>query len=148
MKKYIQYKTSANLYCEYIFSFSRKFRFKISIYMQIAEWIEIEILRGNFLENEKVYSQYKLAEVFQINPATAAKGLTLLGQEGILYGKRGLGKFVSLNAKKIIKDKRKNETMQELIETLIKEATHLNISEEELIQMIKDVHKKIGGGRN
>src|SRR5690625_7714345 len=112
--------------------------------MQIAEWIEIEILRGNFLENEKVYSQYKLAEVFQINPATAAKGLTLLGQEGILYGKRGLGKFVSLNAKKIIKDKRKNETMQELIETLIKEATHLNISEEELIQMIKDVHKKIG----
>ena len=116
--------------------------------MQIAEWIEIEILRENFLENEKVYSQYKLAEVFQINPATAAKGLTLLGQEGILYGKRGLGKFVSLNAKKIIKDKRKNETMQELIETLIKEAAHLNISEEELIQMIKDVHKKIGGGRN
>ena len=118
------------------------------IYMQIAEWIEIEILRGNFLENEKVYSQYKLAEVFQINPATAAKGLTLLGQEGILYDKRGLGKFVSPNAKKIIKEKRKNETMQELIEALIKEATHLNISEEELIQMIKDVHKKIGGGRN
>src|SRR5690625_3086608 len=118
------------------------------IYMQIAEWIEIEILRENFLENEKVYSQYKLAEVFQINPATAAKGLTLLGQEGILYDKRGLGKFVSPNAKKIIKEKRKNETMQELIETLIKEAAHLNISEEELIQMIKDVHKKIGGGRN
>src|SRR5690625_953593 len=118
------------------------------IYMQIAEWIEIEILKGNFLEDEKVYSQYKLAEVFQINPATAAKGLTLLGQEGILYDKRGLGKFVSANAKEIIKQKRKNETMQELIETLIKEATHLKISEEELIHMIKDVHKKVGDGRN
>ena len=116
------------------------------IYMQIAEWIEIEILKGNFLEDEKVYSQYKLAEVFQINPATAAKGLTLLGQEGILYDKRGLGKFVSANAKGIIKQKRKNETMQELIETLIKEASHLKISEEELLQMIKDVHKNLGGG--
>src|SRR5690625_3369799 len=116
------------------------------IYLQIAEWIEIEILKGNFIEDEKVYSQYKLAEVFHINPATAAKGLTLLGQEGILYDKRGLGKFVSTDAKEIIKHKRKNQVMSELIETLIMEATYLGMTERELFEMIKNVHKKMGGG--
>ena len=64
------------------------------IYIQIADWIESEILNGNLKEDEKVYSQYKLADMFNINPATAAKGLTRLAEEGVLYDKRGLGKFV------------------------------------------------------
>lgn len=115
------------------------------IYMQIAAWIENEILKRNFLEDEKVYSQYKLADVFQINPATAAKGLTLLGQEGILYDRRGLGKFVSPDARKIIEQKRKDETMQSLIESLIKEAAHLQLTEKELMMMIKNVHEQLGG---
>ncbi len=115
------------------------------IYMQIATWIENEILKGNFLVDEKVYSQYKLADVFHINPATAAKGLTLLGQVGVLYDRRGLGKFVSPEARRIIKQKRKNETMQTLIETLIKEAAHLQLSEQQLMMMIKEVHQQLGG---
>ncbi len=113
--------------------------------MQIATWIENEILKGNFLVDEKVYSQYKLADVFHINPATAAKGLTLLGQVGVLYDRRGLGKFVSPEARRIIKQKRKNETMQTLIETLIKEAAHLQLSEQQLMMMIKEVHQQLGG---
>jgi len=115
------------------------------IYMQIAEWIENEILKGNFLEDEKVYSQYKLAEVFQINPATAAKGLTLLGKEEILYDQRGLGKFVSPEARVIIEQKRKDKTMRSLIESLIKEAAHLQLTEQELMVMIKKVHEQLGG---
>ena len=113
--------------------------------MQIAEWIENEILKGNFLEDEKVYSQYKLAEVFQINPATAAKGLTLLGKEDILYDRRGLGKFVSPEARVIIEQKRKDKTMRSLIESLIKEAAHLQLTEQELMVMIKKVHEQLGG---
>ena len=63
------------------------------IYMQISEWIETEILNGNFVVDQKVSSQYQLAEMFNINPATAAKGLTILADENILYKKRGLGMF-------------------------------------------------------
>ena len=78
------------------------------IYIQIAEWLENEILIGNFKANEKVHSQYTLAELFQINPATAAKGLTVLGEQAILYDRRGLGKFVAEDAIPIIKQKRKD----------------------------------------
>ncbi|SET01005.1 transcriptional regulator, GntR family [Oceanobacillus limi] len=112
------------------------------IYIQISEWIETEILNGNFREDEKVYSQYKLADLFTINPATAAKGLNLLYEENILYNKRGLGKFVSPNAKAIIVDKRKNRKLKGLIHEVVQESERLEVTEEELVEMIQTAIKE------
>ena len=112
------------------------------IYVQIAEWVEAEILRGNFTKDQKVYSQYQLADKFTINPATAGKGLTLLVEENILYKKRGLGMFVSEDARERIKSKRKNQTLKKLIFELIMEAERLDVSEEELIEMIQLMKRK------
>lgn len=108
------------------------------IYIQIAEWLESEILHGNFTADEKVYSQYKLADLYNINPATAAKGLTKLAEEGVLYDKRGIGKFVSLEAKQIIMDKRKNQTLKTIIEDLVTEAGHLELSEDDVIRLVRE----------
>ncbi|MBP1950173.1 GntR family transcriptional regulator [Virgibacillus litoralis] len=107
------------------------------IYIQISEWIETEILNGNFEKDKKVHSQYKLAEMFNINPATAAKGLNILFEQEILYNKRGLGKFVSTDARRIILDKRKNQTLKGLIQEVVLESERLDVSEEEVIEMIK-----------
>lgn len=107
------------------------------IYIQIAEWIEAEILNGNFLPHDKVYSQYTLADMFTINPATAAKGLTLLAEEDILYSKRGRGKFVTPEAKEIIMDRRKNQTLKQLLEDLVIEAEQLKVDEQELMQLLQ-----------
>lgn len=115
------------------------------IYVQIAEWLETEILRGNIKDNEKMYSQYQLAEMFTINPATAAKGINLLAEESILYKKRGLGMFVTPNARNIIREKRKSQTLSKLVQELVQEAESLNVSEDELIRMIVEV--KQGGGK-
>ncbi|MEH7379270.1 GntR family transcriptional regulator [Bacillus sp. JJ1533] len=107
------------------------------IYVQISEWIETEILSGAILEDQKVFSQYQLAEMFNINPATAAKGLNLLADENILYKKRGLGMFVTKNAKQFILEKRKSQTMKNLVYELVLEAERLGVSEIELVNMIK-----------
>lgn len=115
------------------------------IYIQIAEWLETEILKGNFKVDEKIYSQYQLAEMLQINPATAAKGLTLLADDQILYDKRGLGKFVDKEAMEIIVYKRKNEVLQDLVENIVIEAKNLKMDEAELVAMVKQVHRKLGG---
>lgn len=109
------------------------------IYVQIAEWLENEILHGNFESDQKIYSQYQLAEIFNINPATAAKGLNILADEGILYKKRGLGMFVEDNAKERILSKRKNQTLTRLVTEIVLEAERLNVSRGELIEMIKTV---------
>jgi len=109
------------------------------IYIQISEWLENEILTGSFESDQKVYSQYQLAEMFNINPATAAKGLTILAEEGILYKKRGLGMFVSNSARGMILSKRKNQTLKRLVFEIVLEAHRLNVSKEELISMIEEV---------
>lgn len=114
------------------------------IYVQIAEWVESEILNGHFQPDQKVYSQYQLAEMYTINPATAAKGLNLLVDEKILYKKRGLGMFVSDTAKETILYKRKNQTMKRLVRELVLEAKQLQLSEAELIHMVQDVYKEEG----
>lgn len=115
------------------------------IYVQIAEWLETEILNGNFKEDDKVYSQYQLAEMFTINPATAAKGLNLLTEENILYGKRGLGKFVTKEARAIITNKRKNEKLKGLLEEVALEARRLDVGDEELMSMLKTAIAKQRG---
>lgn len=122
------------------------------IYVQIAEWLEEEILRGHIKENEKIYSQYQLAEMFNINPATAAKGINILAEQGILYKKRGLGMFLSSHAKEKIRDKRKSHTLKKLVEEVVLEARLLGVSEADLISMIRDAgkefdkHEEIEGG--
>jgi GntR family transcriptional regulator len=114
------------------------------IYVQISEWIETEIMNGHLESDQKVYSQYQLAEMYTINPATAAKGLNLLADENILYKKRGLGMFVSQMAKEIIVNKRKSHTLKRLVRELVVEAHRLHISEAELIEMIKTEQSEVG----
>ena len=70
-----------------------------SIYLQIKEMIERDILRDILLEEERVPSTNELAKLYAINPATAAKGINLLVEEGILYKKRGIGMFVAEGAR-------------------------------------------------
>ncbi|TFE02069.1 GntR family transcriptional regulator [Jeotgalibacillus salarius] len=107
------------------------------IYIQIAEWLETEILHEKFKAHEKMFSQYQLADQFNINPATAAKGLTILADAGILYKKRGLGMFVTEEAADQIRHRRINETLRALVSDIVAEAEHLNVKEQDLIDMIQ-----------
>ena len=115
---------------------------QIPIYMQIAEWLENEILADRLVADGKVYSQYQLAEMFNINPATAGKGLTVLLENDILYKKRGLGMFVVEGAKSKILATRRTHTLTQLVEEIVQEARRLAVSDEELIDLIKKVQQK------
>ena len=107
-----------------------------SIYLQIAQMMENDILRGVYQEEEQVPSTNELARQFRINPATAAKGVNLLVEEGILYKKRGIGMFVSTGAVAAIRQKRKAAFYEDYVKTLVNEAKNLNIDKAELLEMI------------
>lgn len=109
-----------------------------SIYLQIAEMIETDILRGILLEEERVPSTNELAKQYTINPATAAKGVNILVEEGVLYKKRGIGMFVATGAKENILGRRKNAFYENYIRTLLKEAKSIGLSREEIITMIRE----------
>lgn len=108
-----------------------------SIYIQIKEMIENDILRNVFLEEERVPSTNELAKLFSINPATAAKGINLLVDEDILYKKRGIGMFVKKGAKQRIMDERKQNFYDDYVKRLMAEAESLGITKKELIAMIE-----------
>ena len=109
-----------------------------SIYIQIKEMIENDILRDILLEEERVPSTNELAKLYAINPATAAKGVNLLVDEGILYKKRGIGMFVVQGAKSKITAKRRKHFYDDYVKSLMAEAVSLGITKEELIEMIRE----------
>ncbi len=109
-----------------------------SIYLQIGEMIENDILKGILTEEEQAPSTNELAKFYNINPATAAKGLNMLVDEEILYKKRGIGMFVADGAKDIIIKKRKANFFDKYIRRMLEEAQDLEISHEELVNMIKE----------
>lgn len=113
-----------------------------SIYIQIADMIEQDILRDILLEEEKAPSTNELAKLYAINPATAAKGINILVDREILYKKRGIGMFVAEGAKGKIMAKRKEEFYDNYIKKLLIEAASIGISKEELIKMISKIDEK------
>lgn len=107
-----------------------------SIYLQISEMIENDILKGSLAEEERVPSTNELARFYKINPATAMKGVNILVDEGILYKQRGIGMFVSGGAKEMIKDKRKKLFYNDYVKAMLEEAKSLGISKDEIIKLI------------
>jgi DNA-binding transcriptional regulator YhcF (GntR family) len=113
-----------------------------SIYLQIAENIQDDILQQVIEEETQVPSTNQMAVMYRINPATAAKGINLLVAEGILYKRRGIGMFVSTGAVRKIREKRKTAFYDKYIVPLISEASRLNISKDELGTMIQKAKEK------
>lgn len=112
------------------------------IYLQVAEGIEDDILNGVIGEGEQVLSTNQFAAVYGINPATAGKGINMLVDEGVLFKKRGIGMFVKEGAKEYIKKKRKKDFFDEYLSRMLAEAKKLDITTEELIEMISSIGNK------
>lgn len=107
------------------------------IYIQMAEWIEGNILTGAFPEETQIPSTTEISAMYRINPATALKGVNILVDKGIIYKKRGLGMFVSSGAAQKIRSERRQEFCDRYIKSLISEATKLGITKNEIINMIE-----------
>jgi DNA-binding transcriptional regulator YhcF (GntR family) len=107
------------------------------IFVQIAERIEADILAGRLAEEEQVPSTNQFASFYQINPATAAKGVNLLVDEGVLYKKRGLGMYVAPGARAKLLEKRREAFFEQYVVPLRQEAERLGITTEQVMEMIQ-----------
>jgi DNA-binding FadR family transcriptional regulator len=61
------------------------------LFAQVAERLAADIADGGLAEGERVPSTNELAAFYRINPATAAKGINILADEGLLDKRRGIG---------------------------------------------------------
>ena len=104
--------------------------------------IETDILRDILLEEERAPSTNELAQMYAINPATAAKGINILVDKGVLYKKRGIGMFVQEGSKERIIAERKTEFYTNYVKEMVSEAKNLRISEKELVDMLQKAGKE------
>jgi len=107
------------------------------LFIQIAEQIEDAILSGAFPEETQIPSTTEISVSYKINPATALKGINILVDRGIVYKKRGLGMFVAKGAVGILKDRRKEEFIDNYVSKLVSEAKRLGFSKEDIIKMVE-----------
>src|SRR3984885_7872102 len=107
------------------------------LFAQIAERLAEEIADGGLAEGERVPSMNELAAFYRINPATAAKGLNLLADDGLLEKRRGVGMFVASGARKRLLAARRGRVAAHPVEPLVTEAARLGIGDDELVALVR-----------
>jgi GntR family transcriptional regulator len=116
----------------------------IPLFVQVAERLSADIADGGLAEGERVPSSNELAAFYRINPATAAKGINMLTEEGLLEKRRGIGMFVSAGARKRLLERRRKEFTERYVEPLVIEAARLGIGTEELAALIREAGQEAG----
>ncbi|CDQ40531.1 MULTISPECIES: GntR family transcriptional regulator [Virgibacillus] len=108
------------------------------IFQQIAEMIADDIIDGEIAEGDQIPSTTELSKFYQINRATAQKGLTMLVDAGLVYKQRGVGMFVAEGAVRQLLLERQQDFFKQYVKPLVAEAKRLHLSEEQIIQFIKE----------
>ncbi|RAN72646.1 GntR family transcriptional regulator [Bacillus sp. SRB_336] len=106
------------------------------IFVQIAEMIENDIVDGALAEESQVPSTNEFAAFHRINPATAAKGVNRLVDDGILYKRRGIGMFVATGARDLLRGRRREDFYEQFVRPLAREARKLGIDPEQIAAML------------
>lgn len=114
------------------------------LYVQVARFIEDLIVDESLAPGERAPSTTELAAFHEINPATARKGLALLVDAGVLHKQRGIGMFVTPQAREVITAERRQELAGTYIAPLIDEALRLGYSRTELHTLIDKVAESRG----
>ena len=109
-----------------------------AIYLQIADRIGDQILTGILIPDGKVPSVRELAAEIEVNANTVARTYDRLQQNGVIYTKRGLGFFVSPDAKEKIVTLRRDQLMQGEMDYFLGQIKAVGITPEELRQLYSD----------
>ena len=109
-----------------------------ALFLQIAESVEDSIIDGSLAEEAQAPSTNELAAFYRINPATAAKGVAMLTDKGVLYKRRGIGMFVAPGARELLMNERRTAFADRFVEPLLAEARKLGLGPEDLELLIRD----------
>jgi len=109
-----------------------------ALFLQIAESVEDSIVEGSLPEEGQAPSTNELAAFYRINPATAAKGVAMLVDKGVIYKRRGIGMFVAPGARERLLVERRAVFADRYVEPLLAEARKLGLGAEDLTMIIRD----------
>jgi GntR family transcriptional regulator len=115
------------------------------LFTQIAELLADQIADGILAEGERAPSTNELSAYYRINPATAAKGLNVMTDEGLLEKRRGIGMFVAVGAREQRLSDRRKRFADRYVDPLVAEASRLGITTDDLVALIRGSNHTQGG---
>ncbi|EPR10015.1 GntR family transcriptional regulator [Ruminiclostridium papyrosolvens] len=108
----------------------------VPIYEQIKEQIKSSILSGEIEENQLLPSLRQLARELKISVLTTTRAYTELEQEGYVTNVQGKGCYVLGRGSELIREQLLRD-IEENLSAAIKSARRAEVSEEDLVKMLK-----------
>ncbi|MBU3213996.1 GntR family transcriptional regulator [Clostridium estertheticum] len=106
------------------------------IYLQIIDQIKGLIFSGEIKEGDALPSMRNLAKDLQVSVITTKRAYEELEKEGFIVSLTGKGSFVSGQNKDLLRTK-KMKILEEKLKEVLKESKILNLSMEEIINIMK-----------
>ncbi len=116
----------------------------VPIYLQVESQVKHAVASGVLREGDALPSVRKLAVELAINPNTVARAYQELERDGIIRTVQGGGTFVADGVPQLLKSERLRR-LGPLAAQLAVEAHHLRLSGKEVLEMVQEEFKKLGG---
>ena len=98
------------------------------IYLQVADVIADDIVSGKYPENGRIPSVRDFAVALEVNANTVVHSYDYLQSNEIVYNRRGLGYFVTVDARNRILEIRRKAFLDEDIRIFFRSIATLGIS--------------------
>ena len=108
-----------------------------SIYLQICDAICEQILSGTLGPDERILSVREYGAEIGVNPNTVMRSYEKLTNEGIIYNRRGIGYFISPDARTIVLEAQRREFLENELPAVIRRMKLLGINPEDLQSKVK-----------
>jgi GntR family transcriptional regulator len=108
------------------------------IFGQIADQLCDQIADGGLDEGGRLPSTNELAAFYRVNPATAARALSVLAEEGLADKRRGIGTVVAAGARRQLISTRRRQFAERYVQPLLTEAARLGLSVADLVTLVRE----------
>ena len=103
------------------------------IYLQIADVFAENILSGKLKADDRIPSVREYGAEIGVNPNTVMRTYEKLTAEGVIYNKRGIGYFISPDAKEIVLENNRKEFMEVELPAFLRKMELLGLDPDELL---------------
>ncbi|MBR7091272.1 MAG: GntR family transcriptional regulator [Clostridia bacterium] len=114
----------------------------IPIYIQIVEYLKLQIIRGQLATNQRIPSVRDLSMDLGANPNTIQRALVELEDMGLIYTERTNGKYVTDDLSLIhsIRD----TTIHNMIDDFYVSMSRLGLNKEQVLQILNNERNNYG----
>lgn len=108
-----------------------------AIYLQIFDLICDEIQTGKYKAGERIPSIRNYSEMLEVNHNTTLRAFDLLQRNNLIFNKRGMGFYVSARAMDFLKEKRKQEFINNFLPKLFEKMESLDFTIKDIEELYK-----------